>query len=119
MPEGRDTGRLDFPFVGVPSFLRSPLVQDLRQLHADVAVMGAPTDEGSPFMPGSRFGPRSIREHSLRFGAGGRGYYDPQSRRMFLEHEVTAGRLADIGDADILPTNVVDTFQNITDLTAK
>jgi len=67
MNEGRDTGRLDFPFVGIPSFLRSPLVQDLGQLDADVAVLGVPTDEGSPFMPGSRFGPRAIREHSLRF----------------------------------------------------
>jgi hypothetical protein len=26
--------------------------------------MGVPSDEGSPFMPGSRFGPRGIREHS-------------------------------------------------------
>jgi hypothetical protein len=34
MNEGRDAGRLDFPFVGIPSFLRSPLVQDLGQLDA-------------------------------------------------------------------------------------
>jgi agmatinase len=38
---------------------------------------------------------------------------------MLLEHEMAHGRLADVGDADILPTNVVDTFQNITELTGK
>jgi agmatinase len=115
--ESAGRGRLDMPFVGIPSFLRAAICRDLTKLDADVAFMGAPTDEGSPFMPGSRFGPRGIREHSLRFGAGGRGYYDPQSRRMFLEHEMTHGRLADVGDADILPTNVVDTFRNITEMT--
>ena len=70
-------------------------------------------------MPGSRFGARSIREHSLRFLTDGRGYYDPQARRRFLEREMVEGRIADVGDADVLPTNVVDTFANITALTRK
>src|SRR5262249_53703528 len=117
MPEGRDTDRLDFPFVGIPSFLRSPLVQDLARLDADVAVLGVPTDEGSPFMPGSRFGPRSIREHSLRFVTDPPGFFDPQERRRFLEREMRENRIADVGDADILPTNPADTFANITGAT--
>lgn len=116
MPEGQG-GRLDFPFVGIPSFLRSAICTDLGTLEADIAVLGAPTDEGSPFLPGSRFGARSIREHSLRFVTDGRGYYDPESRKQFLEPEMTRGRIADVGDADVLPTNVVDTFANITALT--
>jgi agmatinase len=116
MPEG-EGGRLDFPFVGIPSFLRSTICTDLGSLDADIAVLGAPTDEGSPFLPGSRFGARSIREHSLRFVTDGRGYYDPGSRRQFLEPEMTGHRIADVGDADVLPTNVVDTFTNITELT--
>ncbi len=99
--------------VGVPTFLRSALCLDPGALDADIAVMGVPTDEGSPFLPGTRFGPRSIREHSLRF-AGGPGYYDPQSRRTFLEREMRDGRIVDAGDAAILPTNVVDTFGYIT-----
>lgn len=118
MPESRDTGRLDFPFVGVPSFLRSPLVQDLGQLDADVAVLGVPTDEGSPFMPGSRFGPRSIREHSLRFVTDPPGFFDPQERRRYLEREMRDNRIADVGDADVLPTNPADTFTNVTSATA-
>jgi agmatinase len=108
---------MDFPFVGIPSFLRSTICTDIDSLDADIAVLGVPSDEGSPFMPGSRFGSRSIREHSLRFVTDGRGYYDPESRRQFLEDEMTGGRIADVGDADILPTNVVDTFANITALT--
>jgi len=42
-----------YPFVGIPTFLRSALCTDLDKLDADIAIMGAPTDEGSPFMPGS------------------------------------------------------------------
>jgi agmatinase len=109
-------GRLNFPFVGIPSFLRAAVCQDLGDLDADIAILGAPTDEGSPFMPGSRFGARSIREHSLRFVTDGRGYYDPETRRQFLEHEMVERRIADVGDADVLPTNVVGTFANITEL---
>jgi agmatinase len=112
-----DPGRLNMPFVGIPSFLRSRICDDLTTLDADVAVMGVPTDEGSPFMPGSRFGPRAIREHSLRFGQGRRGYYDPHARRHYLEPEMRNGRIADVGDADILLTNVVGTFENITAMT--
>ena len=114
MTEERGTDRMDYPFVGIPSFLRSPLAQDLARLDADVAVLGAPTDEGSPFMPGSRFAPRSIREHSLRFVTDPPGFFDPQERRRFLEREMRENRIADVGDADILPTNPADTFANIT-----
>src|SRR5919204_6766612 len=112
MPEGVG-GRLEFPFVGIPSFLRSTICTDLGMLDADIAVLGAATDEGSPYLPGSRFGARSIREHSLRFVTDGHGYYDPQARRRFLEREMVEGRIADVGDADVLPTNVVDSFANI------
>jgi agmatinase len=117
MSEGRDTARLDFPFVGIPTFLRSPLAADLARLDADVAFLGAPTDEGSPFMPGSRFGPRAIREHSLRFVTDPPGFFDPQERKRFLEREMRESRIADVGDADILPTNPTDTFTNITGAT--
>lgn len=110
-------GRLNFPFVGIPSFLRAAICTELGELDADIAVLGAPFDEGSPFMPGSRFGARSIREHSIRFVTDGRGYYDPSVRKQYLEREMVEGRIADVGDADILPTNVVDTFANITELT--
>ena len=106
-----------YPFVGIPSFLRSPICTDLDTLDADIAIMGAPTDEGSPFLPGARFGPRGIREHSMRFGD--KGIYDPEQKRMFLEHELTNRRIVDVGDASILPTNAEGSFHNITALTEK
>jgi len=114
MPKGSG-GRLDMPFTGIPSFLRSTICEDLGELDADIAIVGAPSDEGSPYMPGSRFGARAIREHSLRFITDPPGYYDVQERRRYLEREMAEGRIADVGDADIIPTNVVDTFANITE----
>jgi agmatinase len=114
-----DGGRLDMPFVGIPSFLRATVVADLDALDADIAVMGVPTDEGSPFMPGSRFGPRAIREHSLRFTGDEPGYYDPQRRRRYLGREMGDGLIADVGDADVLPTNVAGTFDNVTAMTRR
>jgi len=110
------SGGMIAAFVGIPSFLRSPIVQDLEKLDADIAIIGAPTDAGSPFAPGSRFAPRSIREHSLRFG--NKGYYDPIKKKHFLQHEMAHHRLVDIGDASILPSNPEDSWQNITATTA-
>ncbi len=47
--------------VGV-TFCRTPLVLDPDDLRgADVAVVGAPFDEGVSYRPGTRFGPRAIR----------------------------------------------------------
>jgi agmatinase len=104
--------QLTSPFAGIPTFLRVPLCDDLSQLDADIAVIGVPTDEGSPFLPGSRFGPRGIREHSLRLPR--EGYYDQRTGRSFLVAELTNDRVRDVGDVDVLPTDVAGTFDNIT-----
>jgi agmatinase len=99
--------------------LRSPVCTDLSKLDADIAVIGAPTDEGSPWIPGARFAPRSIREESVRlrsFSAERPGYYDIDEERRFLEREARHKRIADCGDADIIYTNVKQTFDNITEL---
>lgn len=103
-----------FPSVGIPSFLRSPYMTDLSELDADIVVLGVPTDEGSPYKPGSRFAPRAIREHSLRLCAGGAGFYDPETGQSYLEHEQRERRIVDGGDLPILPTNVRATFDAIT-----
>ena len=115
---GRSSGRraierwLVIQFAGIPSFLRAPIMTDLARLDADIAVLGVPTDEGSPYLPGSRFGPRRIREHSLRFGSS--GYYDGREDRTFLTPELEGGRLVDAGDVDVRPTNSEATWANIT-----
>jgi agmatinase len=101
-----------YPFSGIPSFLRAPIAGDPSRVDADVAILGVPTDEGSPFIPGSRFGPRGIREHSLRFGD--RGYYDHRAEMTYLEYELEHGRLVDVGDVDVRPTDVEGTFDAVT-----
>ena len=106
-------GRDAYPFSGIPTFLRAPMESDLAHLDADIAVLGIPTDEGSPFLPGSRFGPRGIRQHSLRFGAD--GYYDGRDDRKYLEYELRNKRIADVGDVDVRPTNPEGTWDNITE----
>ncbi len=113
----RSGSRLDRPFVGIPSFLRAPIETDLDALDADIAVFGVPFDEGSPFLAGSRMGPRAIREHSLRFAAPEAGFYDPETRRTYLAHEMENRTIADVGDVDVWPTDVNSTFDNATDLT--
>ncbi len=114
-----DDFRLNQPFVGIATFLRSPICQNIDTLDTGIAVMGVPTDEGSPFMAGSRMGPRALREHSLRFGQGGKGYYDPEHRRQFLEAEMSQGLIMDLGDVDIWPADIKQTFENATKMTRK
>ena len=84
-----------------------------------IAVLGVPFDEGVPFMPGSRFGPRALREHSLRMTGAGVGFYDPERRRQYLEFELKNHCIVDVGDADVLPTNVKGTFDNVTAMVAE
>lgn len=99
--------RMDMPFTGSASFLRVSVLGPDDPVTADLVVLGAPTDEGSPFMPGSRFGPRSIREHSLRFVSDEPGYFDPTRAERRLQRERGERRIVDLGDADVIPTNVV------------
>jgi agmatinase len=114
-----DDVRLNLPFVGLVSFMRGPVCTDLARLDADIAVLGVPTDEGTPWKPGSRFAPRKIREMSVRYAGYGptqkqHGYYDIEDDRRYLEYERRSNRIVDCGDSDIIYTNVKQTFENIT-----
>jgi agmatinase len=102
---------LHYPFAGIPSFLRAP-IRTLGTIDADVAVLGVPSDDGSPYLPGSRLGPRRIREHSLRFGV--EGVYDQRDDSTLLQEDLRDGRIADVGDVDVLATNPEETWSNIT-----
>ncbi len=111
--------RLNLPFTGLVSFMRVPTCTDLDAVDADIAILGAPTDEGSPWKPGSRFAPRKIRELSLKYAGYGPvqhqlGYYDIDEDRRYLEYERRHNRIVDCGDSDIIYTNVRKTFDNIT-----
>jgi len=90
---------VDLPtYVGVPSFARVPWIEsadELLGLGVDVAIIGAPYDDMVSHRPGTRFGPRAIREaqytsgsmHSLQLGV-----------RPFEELTVV-----DAGDANVVP----------------
>jgi agmatinase len=91
----------NLPSVGLATFLRSPVCEDFAKIDADVAVLGIPYDCGIGFRPGTRFGPREIRNYSTRYaGWGGAlpsGYWDVNHKRRYL-HGV---RIVDCGDVDI------------------
>jgi agmatinase len=58
------------------TFLRTPLVLDPDELDGtDVAILGAPFDDGVTYRPGTRFGPRAIRLVD-RGGVGGRTHME-------------------------------------------
>ena len=111
--------RLNLPFTGLVSFMRVPTCTDLEAVDADIAILGAPSDEGSPWKPGARFAPRKIRELSVKYAGYGPvqhqlGYYDIDEDRRYLEYERRQSRIVDCGDSDIVYTNVRRTFDNIT-----
>ena len=106
-----DDGRLNLPFVGICTFGKYPYVQNWDKINADVAVLGAPFDFGSQFRSGARMGPRSIREASTLFSFGHAGAYDHEDDIVYLPSDTT--RIVDIGDADIIHTDTVNSHANI------
>ncbi len=106
-----DRGRLDLPFVGHCTFAKSPPCTDWSAIDADVAVLGAPNDMGTQWRPGARFGPRAIREASTLFSFGHAGAYDHEDDTLYLKRE--AVRIVDVGDADIIHTDMAGSNANI------
>ena len=83
-------------FAGLPSFGGAPYTEDPAELAgADVAIVGAPTDDLVSDRPGARFAPRAIRAASCPPGP-------------HLEAGVDAFaalRIVDYGDAPVLPAD--------------
>ena len=101
--------------AGSSSFCRALLVDHLDRLPGDarIAFLGIPFDEGTLYRPGSRFGPRSIREASIVYGSsahGFGGFYDVELGRLLL----TRVKMVDVGDVSIIPTRSDLSFENIT-----
>lgn len=106
-----DAGRLNLPFVGHCTFAKSPVCLDWDALDADVAVLGAPNDMGTQWRPGARFGPRAIREASTLFSFGHSGAYDFEDDTLYLTQDEV--RIVDVGDADIVHTDMASSNRNI------
>ena len=83
-------------FAGLPSFGGVPYTEDPDELGgADVAIVGAPTDDLVSDRPGARFAPRAIRAASCPPGP-------------HLEAGVDAFavlRIVDFGDAPVIPAD--------------
>lgn len=108
---GYEQGRLNLPFVGICTFGKFPYEADWDAIDADVAVMGAPFDFGTQWRSGARMGPRGIREASTLFSFGHSGAYDFEDDITYLPAETT--RIVDIGDADIVHTDTLQSHANI------
>lgn len=102
------------PYTGIPSYLRQRIaLSPADYASAKIGILGVPFDEGSPFLPGSRMGPRAIREHSLRFSSE-LPLYDPDNGEEYLAEEFRRNLIIDCGDVDIRPANAARTFEVIT-----
>ena len=108
---GYDNGRLDLPFVGICTFGKNPYVSDWDAITADIAVLGAPFDFGTQWRAGARRGPRAIREASTLFSFGHAGAYDHEDDITYLPDGTV--KIVDIGDADIIHTDTIQSHRNI------
>lgn len=100
--ETQDYKSLGLSCFGPASFLKAPIVALDGDWSADVGFLGLPFDQATGFRPGARWGPKAIRDMSVRFSAisasGGAGYWDMRSGRTRA-----ACTIADCGDIDIVP----------------
>lgn len=111
MAHAYESGRLDLPFVGICSFGKYPIQLDWSKIEADVAILGAPLDQGTQWRAGARFGPRAIREASTLFAFGHAGAYDHEDDVTYLSPDTC--RIVDVGDADIIHTDAAGSLRNI------
>lgn len=91
---------LNLPFTGLPTFAKFPYCPDPEQLAREkpaAAIVGIPYDLGTQIRPGTRYGPRAIRELSTHYS--GASYYDYDLGENFFPEHV---RFVDAGDADMI-----------------
>lgn len=91
----------DLPFVGIPTFCKFPHTRNLENV--DVAVVGAPLDQGTTNRSGTRYGPRAIREASQIYGSffqSEKGIFDIELGKFKLSNT----RIIDYGDIPVAPT---------------
>jgi agmatinase len=86
-------------YVGLPSFGKLPVMDDdaLARVRPDVAIVGAPYDEGTSHRPGARFGPNAIRAATYHAGSVNSLQLDIQPFDWLA--------CADAGDAPVVPGN--------------
>jgi agmatinase len=98
------------PFTGIATFAGYPLWQPDQK--TDAVVLGIPYDEGTTYRPGTRFGPRAIREASMFYSYDKQEdrYFDADCRRWILSGKT----VADAGDVEIEPLSLEKNCKAIT-----
>lgn len=99
-------------FAGIRTFLSAPYVPRIEDLKADIAVVGVPFDEGTWNAPGTRYGPRELREGTAMYKMCdlSRGFYYVDGDRVVLKGK----HWADVGDVETWPTVPAQTNDSIT-----
>jgi agmatinase len=87
---------------GIATFMRLPHISDPEEL--DIALVGVPFDGGTTYRPGTRFGPRAVREQSVLI----RPWNPELQLNPFAKY-----RIADYGDLSVNPLSIKDTFQRV------
>lgn len=96
---------------GIVTFAKCPICTDIREIQADIAIIGAPCDMAIQGRSGARLGPRGIRTQSTRFRFTPQGFYDPERDEYYLSTDKWT--VLDCGDVDYVPGDVKQTFENI------
>lgn len=97
--------------TGIATFAKTPLCSDLNQLEADIAILGAPCDISIQGRTGARLGPRGIRLQSTRFSYSPQGSYDTERDDFYISTD--RWKIVDCGDADLVPGDLENSFENI------
>ena len=90
-------------FAGPATFMRLPVMADARAL--DIALFGIPFDGGTTNRPGTRHGPRQLRDAS------------GMMRRVHpisLTEPYSLCRVGDVGDLQTNPVDVMETIELVT-----
>ena len=91
----------ELPFVGITTFCKFSHTKNLEGV--DVAIIGAPLDQGTTNRTGTRYGPRAIREASQIYGPffqAEQGIYDIELGR----YKLAGTKIIDYGDVIVAPT---------------
>ncbi|HKM67392.1 MAG TPA: agmatinase [Candidatus Acidoferrum sp.] len=88
--------------AGIATFMRLPHISDPEEL--EIALVGIPFDGGTTYRPGTRFGPRAVREQSVLI----RPWNPVLQINPFAKY-----RIADYGDFSVNPLSIEDTFRRV------
>jgi len=89
-------------YAGIPTFMGSEYLTLPQSKGFDIAVLGIPIDYGSSYRLGSKYGPRSIRVHSMVDRIASGEYFDLDTGKWIKGSKST---ICDLGDLDIWTAN--------------